>query len=219
MPWEETEEKKKKYDMSTADRVSEAGLAYNIRPKQQGMFTIDDYYALPDERRVELIDGVIYDMAAPSEKHQMILVELTVQLQNFIRKNNGKCRTFAAPFDVQLDKDNRTMVQPDVLVICDRSRTNSRGLFGAPDLSIEILSPSTARKDASLKLKKYMNAGVREYWIVDPDDMLVTVHMKKGDKIETTLYSFDDQVPVGIWDNKCLIDFPDIKRQVEDWTK
>ncbi len=202
--------------------VAEPVPAYNAGPsfrhvKKQGEYTLEDYYALPDERRVELIDGVIYDMAAPSEEHQLILNELSFQLNSFVKQNHGKCRVFPAPFDVQLDMDNRTMVQPDILIICDRNKTNTRGVYGAPDLIVEILSPSTAKKDVTVKLRKYLQAGVREFWIVDPEDRIINVYKRQDDKALVQTYTFDDQVPVGIWDDRCLIDFPDIAQQLDDW--
>ena len=195
---------------------------YKIGPqmrhaKKQGEYTLEDYYALPDERRVELIDGVIYDMAAPSEEHQLILNELSFQLNSFVKQNHGKCRVFPAPFDVQLDMDNRTMVQPDILIICDRNKTNTRGVYGAPDLVVEILSPSTAKKDVTVKLRKYLQAGVREFWIVDPEDRIINVYKRQDDKALVQTYTFDDQVPVGIWADRCRIDFPDIAQQLDDW--
>ena len=204
-----------------AGHVAEAIPAFrvNLPDKKQGEFTLEDYYALPEDRRVELIDGVIYDMAAPSESHQLISGELFGQLRDIIRKNHGSCRVFAAPLDVQLDKDNKSMVQPDILILCDRSQANGRGVFGAPDFIIEILSPSTAKKDMLLKLKKYMAAGVREYWIVDPEEQQWAVYLRQGDDILVRPYTFDEMVPVGIWEGRYSIDFPDIKAQLEGWIR
>ena len=202
-----------------ANCATESMPAPRISPlrKRQGEYTLEDYDALPDDIRVELIDGVIYDMASPSETHQLISMELSYQLRDAVRKNRGKCRVFAAPFDVQLDKDNKTMVQPDILVVCDRSQMGSRGVYGAPDLVIEVLSPSTARKDMSIKLRKYMTAGVREYWIVDPEEKQVLVYLRQGENVLIRTYTFDDQVPVGIWENRCSVDFPDIREQMKEW--
>ena len=186
----------------------------NRRP---GEYTVDDYYAIPADRRVELIDGVIYDMASPSHEHQLISGELSYQLQDFVKKNRGKCRIFTAPFDVQLDGDSRTMVQPDLLVICDKDRINSHGIYGAPDFVIEILSLSTAVTDVTVKLYKYMRAGVREYWIVDPENRQTFVYRKQDEKVLLETYTFNDSVPVGIWDGNCMIDFPDIAKQIDEW--
>ncbi len=191
--------------------------SYGSYRKRQGEYTIEDYYAMPEDRRVELIDGVIYDMASPSYEHQLISGELSYQLQDYVKKNKGKCRVFTAPFDVQLDRDSRTMVQPDLLVICDKEKTNRGGVYGSPDYVIEILSPSTAKLDVTIKLNKYMRAGVREYWIIDPENRQIFVYQKLADKIFLETYTFDDSVPVGIWEGRCKIDFPDISRQIDDW--
>lgn len=114
--------------------------------KKQGEYTLEDYYALPEERRVELIDGVIYDMGAPTSLHQVLVTELWEPLNKFISENKGNCMAMVSPLDVQLDCDDKTMVQPDVVVICDRDKIRKRGIYGAPDFIIEILSRSTRRK-------------------------------------------------------------------------
>ena len=169
-------------------------------------YTLDDYYALPDEKRVELIDGEFYDMSAPSSVHQLLCLELAHLLLEFIRSKNGSCVTFASPIDVQLDCDDRTMVEPDVIVVCDRSKIIKRCIYGAPDLVIEILSPSTKSKDMFIKLSKYRNAGVREYWLVDPDKKQVIVYDFAHDD-SISVYGFDAKVPVGIFNGGCVIDF------------
>lgn len=188
--------------------IRETSVAYGA-VKRQGDYTLEDYLALPDERRAELIDGVIFDMSAPTAIHQLISAQLSVIFANYIRKNKGSCIPATAPFDVQLDCDNKTIVQPDVMIICDRNKLNRQRLFGAPDLIVEILSPSTRKKDSYLKLHKYSNAGVREYWIVDPDKKRVIVYNFELDDIPT-IYTFEDQVPVGIFDGNCLVDFQEI---------
>ena len=111
--------------------------------------------------------------------------------------------------DVQLDCDDRTMVQPDVLVVCDRDKIIKRCIYGAPDFVVEILSPSTKRKDGIIKLSKYISAGVREYWIVDPDKKQVVVYdFQKEDY--PVIYGFGGEIPVGIFDGECRIDFAEI---------
>ena len=195
-------------------RVSEAAHAYG--QKRQGEYTIEDYYALPDEMRAELIDGVLYDMATPAFIHQMIVMQISVKLANYIKEKGGKCIPLGAPFDTQLDCDNRTMVQPDVMVICDRDKIRKNKLFGAPDFIVEVLSPSTKHKDRSIKLDKYMAAGVREYWIVDPDKKHITVYTPSAEwDYEIEMYTFEMQVPVAIFDNECVIDFKEIYEYIE----
>ena len=116
-------------------------------------------------------------------------------------RNKGDCFALEAPMDVQLDCDNRTMVQPDVIVLCDRGKRRKFGIFGAPDLLIEILSPSTRKKDLGIKFVKYENAGVREYWIIDPDQEKVLVY-DFSQEIYPVIYGFQSKIPVGIFDGR-----------------
>ena len=193
--------------------LNDPGAVYGTsaaKGKRQGEYTLEDYYAIPDERRAELIDGVLYDMSSPSNVHQSVLMETAVQLNAYVKQNNGKCRVCVAPFDVQLCKDDRTMVQPDIAVICDEEKQRRFGCYGAPDLVVEILSPSTGHKDLTVKLYKYMQAGVREYWIADPDEKKITVYRKDGDALLFSLYDFADKIPVGIWDDRCCIDLSEL---------
>ena len=177
--------------------------------KRQGEYTLEDYYALPDNVRAELIDGELFIMEAPTSIHQAIITEIWESFRAYIRSQNGMCMPFAAPLDVQLDCDDRTMLQPDVLVICDRSKVIKRCIYGAPDLVVEILSPSTRSKDMFLKLNKYKNAGVREYWVVDPDKKQIIVYDFQHDD-NVSIYGFEDCVPVGIFDGQCSVDFREI---------
>ena len=178
---------------------------------RQGTYTLEDYLSLPDEIRVELIDGVIYDMSSPTNLHQLLAGEIYRILANFLRAKKGPCIPFIAPADVQLDCDNRTIVQPDVFVVCDRKKIPANRVFGAPDFVIEILSPSTRKKDISIKTTKYLNAGVREYWIIDPAKRKVMVYLFCDKNFnDIMLYGFDQKVPVGIFDGECVVDFADI---------
>ena len=120
---------------------------------------------------------------------------------------------FTAPYDVQLDMDDRTMVEPDVMVICDAKKVTMRCCYGAPDLVMEILSPATRRKDLILKTAKYQNAGVREYWIIDPAAEKLLVYRFEKDWFPQN-YDFGAQVPVGIWDGKLVIDFAGIREEL-----
>lgn len=176
--------------------------------------SIDDYLALPNDVRVELIDGVFYDMAAPSYLHNQIAIQIWKALDDYIYKNNGKCSASIAPTDVQLDKDDKTMVQPDVLVTCDRDKITYARVVGAPDLIIEVLSESNWYHDVYRKKSKYESSGVREYWIVMPKQSKIIVYFfKKSSKpIE---YTFNDIIPVNIWDGKCTIDFKVISERLD----
>ena len=159
--------------------------------------TIDDIYALPDGERAELIDGRIYYMAPPSRKHQHIAGELFATIRNYIHSNSGSCQPYIAPFAVFLNADDRNYVEPDISVICNPNKLNDKGCVGAPDWIIEIVSPSSRRMDYFTKLFKYRTAGVREYWIVDPDKNRVTVYSFDSDSMEE--YTFTDNTPSGIY--------------------
>lgn len=193
------------------DRVSESVMAYQV--KKQGEYTLDDYYALPDERRVELIDGVIYDMSSPTSIHQILCTSIWRELMDYIEKKKGNCIPMVSPMDVQLDCDDKTILQPDVLVVCDRDKVIRRCIYGAPDFLVEILSPSTRKKDMFIKLNKYLNAGVREYWMIDPDQKRVLVYNFESE-IYPEIYGFDAKVPVAIFGGECEVDFAAIYEYV-----
>lgn len=188
--------------------MKEAAAVYQVS-KRQGEYTLEDYFSIPDDVRVELIDGVIYDMASSTDIHQVLVTGLNLRFRDHIRKKKGKCITVTAPLDVQLDCDDKTMIQPDILIICDRNKFKGGRVFGAPDLIVEILSPSTRKKDASIKMTKYMNAGVREYWLVDPMKKRVYVYEFEKD-VFPVMHTFEHKVPVGIFDNECEVDFAEI---------
>ena len=143
---------------------------------KESSFTTDYIFSLPEGQRAELIDGVVYDMAPPNRLHQELVSELHYKITDYIKKNNGACKVFPAPFAVFLNADDKTYVEPDISVICDKSKLDDRGCVGAPDWIIEIASPSTKRTDYGVKLFKYRSAGVREYWIVNPLTRTVNVY-------------------------------------------
>ena len=154
-------------------------------PAKKMPFTYADYLADVSNDRYELLDGKIVMQAAPSSVHQEISMELSRQFANYLV--GKKCRVYHAPFDVRLfekegDSPNNvyTVFQPDISVVCDRKKIDNRGCKGAPDLVIEILSPSTAGRDWISKLNQYRKAGVREYWIVDPENKAVQVFLQDG---------------------------------------
>lgn len=171
------------------------------------IYTIEDIYALPAGQRAELIDGHIYDMAPPSYLHQKLVMELSATIRDYIKSHGGPCEVLPAPFAVFLNQDDHNYVEPDVSVICDPNRINDRGCNGAPDFIIEIVSPSSQRMDYLTKLFKYRTAGVREYWIVNPMKETVQTYLF-GDIEDFNQYSFDDKIPVGIYDDLkiCIAD-------------
>lgn len=190
----------------------------SMQEKRQGEYTIQDYFAVPEDIRVELIDGVFYDMAAPTFDHQKIAGEIYRQISNYIMDNDGKCEAGIAPIDVQLDCDDKTMVQPDVLILCNNEKILKGRVFGAPDFVLEVISPSTKRKDYFKKLEKYENAGVREYWILDPYKKQLIVFFFEGD-IYAQLHNLTQPVPVHIYEGKLQIRFDHILKWCSDITK
>jgi len=162
-------------------------------------FSYKDYFQWDDEKRREIIDGIVYDMSAPFRIHQEISMELSVRLHDFFKYKN--CKVYAAPFDVRLseikdadDEDIFTVVQPDISVICDPSKLDKRGCNGSPDLVIEILSPSSAGMDMKIKRNLYEKYGVKEYWLVHPYDKIVMLysHGKNGEYAKSEIYTKDD---------------------------
>lgn len=178
---------------------------------QECRYTYEDLLEWEDGIRYELYDGVPVAMSSPSDVHQEISVALSAQLYNYLR--GKKCRVYYAPFDVRLfertgDRPENvdTVVQPDLMVVCDRNKVDRHGVRGAPDLVIEILSDSTRRLDRLTKLKLYQEAGVREYWIVDPVSRTVAVYtLEEGAYHGAEAYSSDAVVPVGVLED-CQID-------------
>jgi Uma2 family endonuclease len=173
--------------------------------RENGDYTYTDYLNWPEDERWELLDGDAYMAAAPSRRHQEIQVELLRQISNYLA---GKtCRVYGSPFDVRFakrndpDKDIKDVVQPDITIVCDRSKLDDKGCKGNPDLIIEIISPSTASIDYIKKLSLYEKNEVKEYWIVHPTDEIVMIYKLNGDmKYERAeIYSKEDEVKVGIF--------------------
>ena len=175
-------------------------------PKEQ-IYTIDDIYNIPDGERAELIDGQIYYMAPPSRNHQRIAGELFASIREYIKNNNGSCEVDIAPFAVFLNEDAKNYVEPDISVICDKTKLTDNGCVGAPDWIIEIVSPSSRQMDYNTKLFKYRTAGVMEYWIVDPAKNRITVYNFETGAYDE--YTFSDTIKAGIY-NDLYISFADI---------
>ena len=178
-----------------------------LQPQPQ-ITTLEQYEALPEDTRAEVFDGQIYYMSSPSQDHQAISTELTTILNSYIRNTKGSCKVFHAPFDVKLSDMPLTIVQPDLMIICDKDKLDGKRCNGAPDFIIEIVSPSNPADDYIRKLYHYKNAGVREYWIVDPRRKTVTVNYFEGNKLNIQ-YSFDSTIKVNIYDD-LYINFSDI---------
>ncbi len=169
---------------------------------QPKLYTTEDIYALPEGTRAELIDGQLYYMAPPNTRHQRILSFLHLEIGNYIRANKGTCEVFPAPFAVFLFADDSKYLEPDISVICDTDKLNNHGCNGAPDWIIEIVSPSSRPMDYYTKLSLYRTAGVREYWIVDPEKNRITVYNFETE--DTGDYTFADSVQAGIYPGFCI---------------
>ncbi len=176
--------------------------------QQSDSISLEQYEALPENIRAEVFDGQIYYMASPSQLHQTILTELLVIIRNFLRKKARGCQVFPAPFDVKLSDHPLTIVQPDIMIICDKDKLDGKRCNGAPDFIIEIVSPGNPSDDYIRKLYYYKNAGVREYWIVDDRRKTVIVNYFEGN-IFAVPYSFDSTIKVNIY-NDLFINFVDI---------
>ena len=203
------------------DRVCEAELQYRAGAETcsgemtQSGYTLEKFYEITEGRRAELIDGEIYYLSSPSTKHQMILGALWRALDEYIANRNGTCIPFMAPCDIKLKKEKNEIFQPDIFVVCDLNQIQEKYILGAPDLIVEILSLTTRTRDMSLKLNKYVQAGVREYWIVDPENERVVVYLQE-EQLSMRIYGFHDRIPVSIFDGHCLIDFEKIFTKVNE---
>ncbi len=173
-------------------------------------YSSEDYWKLPDGERAELIGGKLYSMAPPNFLHQKLVMEISGTIREYVKSHGGTCEVIPAPFAVNLDAEDRDWVEPDISVICDKRKLDERGCSGAPDWVIEIVSPSSRKHDYSTKNALYTEAGVREYWIVDPAKERITVYYYEEDAAPF-LYTFDMSVACGI--------FPDLKISVEELLK
>ncbi len=174
------------------------------------IYTEEDYYNLPENVRAELIDGQIYYMAAPSRIHQEILMFLSNTIFNYLNSKKGPCKVYPAPFSVKLfSEDDRNVVEPDISVICDPDKLTDRGCTGAPDWIVEIISPTTSSHDYVRKLNLYMDAGVKEYWIVNPLSKKSFVYHLGQEDFKADSYTFQDKIKVNIYDD-LWIDFTEL---------
>lgn len=185
-------------------------------PVSKDHYTFADCLTWDENDRIEIVNGEAIMMSPPSTAHQLISGELYRQLANYL--DGKKCRAISAPFAVRLFEkagdstdDVDTMVEPDISVVCDLSRLDKNGYRGAPDMVVEILSPSTRRHDRLVKLGLYQQAGVREYWIVDPENRSVQVFLldEKGALQLREDYGREDIAKVNVLDG-CFIELPKV---------
>ena len=182
------------------------GGYFMLLPEKNKKYTYADYLTWSEEERWEIINGVPYLQAAPTWQHQAVLLDLARQFANYLQDKS--CRVFTAPFDLRIpeanEKDEETInvVQPDIIIICDNSRLKKTGYYGVPELIIEVVSPSTGQKDKIEKFNLYEKAGVKEYWIVEPDEKVVMVFtLEEGRYGRPQMYSEEDKVKVSIFDD------------------
>lgn len=173
------------------------------------LHTIEDIMALPEGERAELLNGEMFMMSSPTTTHQDIVGWLYTEIRKHIQSRGGKCKVFPAPFAVFLKNDSSSYVEPDITVICDRSKLDERGCHGIPDWVIEVVSQSSREMDYCRKAEAYSSAGVREYWIVDAEKETVLVY--HPEKKETPCrYSFADSVKTGIF-QELTVHFEELK--------
>ena len=184
---------------------------------KKDFYTYEDYCKFNDEKRREIINGVIYLLASPIKEHEDILSNLFLELGGYLKsKKDEKCKIYTS-FDVRLPKENETketasnVVRPDIFIVCDEKKLTRRGCVGAPDLVIEILSPSTGKKDKTEKFNLYQEHGVKEYWVVDPysqviDRFLLDEENSKYKQAET--FGTNDTIGPAI--------FPDFKINLDE---
>lgn len=181
--------------------------AIDMEPIRKEYYTVEDWLSWDEDVRAELYEGSLIMLAQPTVRHQSVLSELHGQLWQFLK---GKpCSVYPAPFGVRLFDNEDTAFEPDIVVVCDKSKLDDRICRGAPDLVIEILSPSTAKMDRGMKYRKYQQAGVREYWIVDPDLNLLQAGVLHDGKYITTMYEAEDIAPVAILEG-CEINLAEV---------
>ena len=161
-------------------------------------YTVEEIEAMPEDVLVELIDGTLYYMATPTEKHQDLLMFLSVEICNHIREKKKPCKVYQGPLALYLNQDSETYLVPDLMVVCDRSKIENKGIVSGPDVVMEVVSPSSRTRDYILKLNKYQEAGVREYWILDPKEEKIIVYQFENEMIK--IYGFQDRIPVAALD-------------------
>ena len=177
---------------------------------QSQLISLEQYEALPEDERVEIFEGIVYDMASPSQIHQALSMQLSTVINNYILGKKGPCSIFYAPFDVKLSDTPLIIVQPDIMIVCDKDKLDDKRCNGAPDFIIEIVSYGNPSDDYIRKLYYYKNYGVREYWIVDPKRKTVTVNYFEGN-IVSVQYPFDSVIKVNIYED-LYINFSEISR-------
>ena len=176
----------------------------SLAPYRQELLTVDVFRELGEDRNCELLDGYLIFNNAPGITHQVITQNLGYVIDRYIRDHNGNCRMFNVGVNVRLGDRNDTVLIPDIAVICNPDIIDEYGINGAPDWVIEVVSPSTKKRDYNDKMHKYMSSGVKEYWIVDPEKLRVTTYIE-GEPMMAYIYDFEDDIPVYIYDGQLTV--------------
>ncbi|MBR6150669.1 MAG: Uma2 family endonuclease [Lachnospiraceae bacterium] len=182
--------------------------------KQQGEYTLEDYYHLPEDVYAELIDGVLYYHSSPKFIHQSLSISIVFAIESFIRKRKGECKVLYAPLDVNLDCDDKTMLQPDIFILCDRDKIKTWGIYGQPDFCMEIISESSRRLDCIKKLQKYVDAGVKEYWILDPYRKVMMTYWWEDDYLPH-VYPLSGKLGLKLYQEELTIDLDELAEMIE----
>ena len=181
-------------DLQEPCLVREAASSYCYTARS---YTSQDINALSEGTHAELIGGKLYLLATPPRIHQFLVGELFFAIKSHIRSNKGACHVYSSPFAVRLFADESTYVEPDIAVICNKDKLTEQGCNGAPDIAIEVVSPGNANHDYITKLAKYQQAGVREYWIVNPETAKTLV-MNFENPANTGEYDFEENITSGV---------------------
>ena len=204
------------YSMESTDCsfvAQEAAAVYTVG-KEDG-YTAEDFRALPEDRRCELINGRLIRDEAPSPVHQEIVSLIHMTIYEYIQKSSKKCRVFES-INVRLKADENTIVVPDLIVLCDLTRLKSTGVCGAPDFVLEVLSPSTRKTDLTLKLEKYASAGVREYWIIDPTKKMLISYDFTDETFIPLIRPLKGKAPFAITGGEMLIDLDTVAGSIRE---
>ncbi len=198
--------------------LSAAVAAYVPAGKVQGEYVVDDLAFLPDDVRVEIINGVIYDMATPNVPHQQIIGYIYYKVRSYIEQHQGSEDLISSPFGLFFD-DERNYLEPDLAIVCNPKIIKKKGVLGAPDFILEVCSPGNAQYDLSTKLSVYQKLGVKEYWIIHPMKRYLVKYLLQDENPPQVFY-LDQKVPIDTLDGKCVIDLKEIAeiidRYVED---
>jgi len=193
------------------DKVEDPAVAY-----EKPLFSYADYLKWPEDEMKEIINGIVYSFSAPLRRHASATMTFIGKVWTFVKRRKGKCKIYTAPFDVRLPKNGEiandkiyNVVQPDICVVCDESKLDEKGCIGAPDLVVEVSSPTTRKRDLNEKYRLYEAAGVREYWVVDPESKTVSVYILDAGRYVTTVYCETDTPPVHVLEG-CSISLADV---------